>query len=58
MQGAGYESYVLQTEIHKGQAVNDSTVYGPVVVSDKRSRPAQDYRNLVDELADRLGVEI
>ena len=58
MKEAGYAPYVFQTEIHKGQAVNDSTVYGPVVLSDRRSRPAQDYRALVDEMAARMGKDI
>ena len=44
----------LNTEIRKGQAVNDATLGGPVVVEDPRSNPAKDYKALYEEVMDRI----
>ena len=49
-----YAGLKLNTEIRKGQAVNDATLGGPVVVEDPRSNPAKDYKALYEEVMDRI----
>ena len=49
-----YAGLKLKTEIRKGQAVNDATLGGPVVVEDPRSNPAKDYKALYDEVIERI----
>ncbi|MBR5870260.1 MAG: hypothetical protein IKZ09_04420, partial [Clostridia bacterium] len=44
----------LDTEIRKGQAVNDATLGGPVVIEDPRSNPAKDYKALYEEVIARI----
>jgi hypothetical protein len=44
----------LKTEIRKGQAVNDATLGGPVVVEDPKSNPAKDYKALYEEVMERI----
>lgn len=54
--GGVYGPLKLQTEIRKGQAVNDATLGGPVVVWDPKSNPAKDYKALYTELMARLAA--
>lgn len=49
-----YAGLKLNTEIRKGQAVNDATLGGPVVIEDPRSNPAKDYKALYEEVMDRI----
>ena len=50
-----YQPYILDAEIRKGQAVNDSTVIGkPLVMYDKRSNPSIDYQTLYVAVANKL----
>ena len=49
-----YGGMKLNTEIRKGQAVNDATLGTPVVISEPRSNPAMDYAALYDEMTQRL----
>ncbi len=49
-----YASMKLKTEIRKGQAVNDATLGGPVVIEDPKSNPAKDYKALYFEVMDRI----
>lgn len=52
--GGVYGPLKLETEIRKGQAVNDATLGGPVVMWDPKSNPAKDYKALYEELMARL----
>lgn len=49
-----YAGLKLNTEIRKGQAVNDATLGGPVVIEDPRSNPAKDYKALFHEVLERI----
>ena len=49
-----YVALKLRTEIRKGQAVNDATLGGPVVIEDPRSNPAKDYKALYEEIIERI----
>lgn len=49
-----YAAMKLQTEIRKGQAVNDATLGGPVVIEDPKSNPAKDYKALYEEVIGRI----
>ena len=49
-----YAGLKLDTEIRKGQAVNDATLGGPVVIEDPRSNPAKDYKALYEEVIARI----
>jgi chromosome partitioning protein len=50
-----YGKDLLKTKIRKGQAVNDSTMYGqPVVITDRRSHPAKDYAELYKEIKEKM----
>lgn len=49
-----YAALKLQTEIRKGQAVNDATLGGPVVIEDPKSNPAKDYKALYEEIIERI----
>jgi cellulose biosynthesis protein BcsQ len=49
-----YAGLKLKTEIRKGQAVNDATLGGPVVVEDPKSNPAKDYKALYEEVMERI----
>jgi len=51
-----YAGLKLQTEIRKGQAVNDATLGGPVVIEDPKSNPAKDYKALYYEVIDRIAA--
>ncbi len=49
-----YAGMKLNTEIRKGQAVNDATLGGPVVIEDPKSNPAKDYKALYSEVIERI----
>lgn len=49
-----YRGLKLKTEIRKGQAVNDATMGGPVVIEDPKSNPAKDYQALYLEVMQRI----
>lgn len=54
LETGAYSGLKLKTEIRKGQAVNDATLGGPVVVWDPKSNPAKDYKDLYMEVLERL----
>ncbi len=54
LQSGVYSGLKLRTEIRKGQAVNDATLGGPVVLWDPKSNPARDYKALYQEILERL----
>ncbi|MCQ2432097.1 MAG: ParA family protein [Clostridia bacterium] len=56
LQTGDYSGLKLKTEIRKGQAVNDATLGGPVVIEDPRSNPAKDYKELFTEVMERLAA--
>ncbi len=49
-----YAGLKLETEIRKGQAVNDATLGGPVVLWDPKCNPAKDYKALYREVLQRI----
>ncbi len=49
-----YGGLKFETEIRKGQAVNDATLGGPVVIEDPKSNPAKDYKALCEEVLARI----
>lgn len=51
-----YAGLKFETEIRKGQAVNDATLGGPVVVWDPKSNPAKDYKALYHEVLARIAA--
>lgn len=53
-----YATALFQTEIRKGQAVNDSLTLGkPVVLSAPKSGPGKDYFALTEEILERIRVD-
>lgn len=54
LDSGAYRGLKFETEIRKGQAVNDATMRGPVVLMDPRSNPARDYKALYEEVLTRI----
>lgn len=56
LNNGAYRGLKLKTEIRKGQAVNDATMGGPVVIEDPKSNPAKDYLALYEEVIRKINA--
>ena len=56
LNNGAYRGLKLTTEIRKGQAVNDATMGGPVVIEDPKSNPAKDYLALYEEVIRKISA--
>ena len=55
MDESAYAEYLFKTEIHRGQAVENSVyVNSPVVICDSSSKQAKEYNALCDEMLSRI----
>lgn len=52
--GGDYSTLKFNSEIRKGQAVNDATFGRPVVVDNPRCKPAIDYKDFAKEVLKRI----